>query len=381
MRLAYIDPQSYHGLAKYDAGYLQGLCDADFGGQIRFYCSDLLDQAVPDQIEVQPVFNYNRRRFRLTKLTHYFIALLRLSADVFRRPVDVCHFQWLKFPLIDLLFVFSLRKLAGVQIVLTAHNVVPHGQENGRHWSLGKLSSAVDRIVVHNSSTAAEIARRFSIAPSKFSVLRHGATNLEARGTRRYKEEVERFAAGCDTCFMFFGRGSRYKGLDILLNAWPRVRSTSLKPGLIVMGALDDDLKALAKGAAKEAGNSILVVDDYVAEADLFHAVSQSDVVVLPHRSISHSGALSSALGLRVPILVSPLPGLLEPLAIAEVGWTFDGSEQGLVSRLMFLAEHPELVSRARSNDRGWEAIRQAYDWTSIAREGIDLYADLMALR
>src|SRR5690606_14603981 len=40
-RIAYVDPQSYHGLAKYDLGYLRGLLDAGFDADVVFYCSTL----------------------------------------------------------------------------------------------------------------------------------------------------------------------------------------------------------------------------------------------------------------------------------------------------------------------------------------------------
>ena len=82
MRLAYVDPQSYHGLAKYDAGLLRGLRDSGFAGEISFYCSVLLDQPIPDDIKVVPLFSYNRKRSSITKSFSYVISMVRiLGAD------------------------------------------------------------------------------------------------------------------------------------------------------------------------------------------------------------------------------------------------------------------------------------------------------------
>jgi D-inositol-3-phosphate glycosyltransferase len=381
-RLAYVDPQSYRNLAKYDVSYLRGLREAGFRGRIRFYSSSLLDRPAPDDIEVRPLFRYNRKRSAIAKLGSYAASMARLSLEALRRPADVYHFQWVKFAPLDLLILSLLRRLAGARVVLTAHNVVPHGEERSRHRSLGRIYRAVDRIVVHHTSTAEEIGRRFSVDASRFTVLPHGLTDLEPCGTPRHQEKVARFAADHEVRFCFFGRGSRYKGLDLLLRAWRGVSARMQgKAGLIVMGALDAELRALAGRAVEESSDSLLLIDEAVEETDLFHAVTRCDAVVLPHRRISQSGALMSVLGLRVPVVVSNIPGLLEPLEIGPVGWSFDGSERGLAERLVFLAERPEVVSEARRNQRAWEAISAHYAWKRIADRAIELYEGLATAR
>lgn len=378
MRLAYVDPQSYHGLAKYDAGLLQGLRDSGFDGEIHFYCSGLLDQSIPDSVEVVPLFNYNRKRARIGKLISYVVSLSRLLAAAISEPANVYHFQWFRFTPADLLCVIILQRLAGARVVFTAHNVVPHGGEKRRHWFLGKIYKVVDQIIVHNASTADEISQRFSIERDRFSVLRHGLIDMEAHGTPRHEEQMNEFAASHDSCFLFLGHGSRYKGLDILLTAWPEVSAASTRRvGLIVVGSVDDELKPIAKQAEYESGDSLLLVDEHVPEADLYHALQLCDVVVLPYRVISQSGVLLSVLGLGVPMLVAALPGLLEPLEIAPVGWRFDGTEAGLVSQLTYLADHPQVASDVRSDHESWEAVRREYDWKTIAENSADVYRNV----
>ena len=379
MRLVYVDPQSYHGLAKYDVAYLRALIDADFDGEIHFYCSDLLDQPVPNDVNAMPLFHYNRRPSAIAKFFSYALSTFRLLLAAFTRPAEIYHFQWFKFPPLDLLLVFVLRRVARAKVVYTAHNVVPHGAEQRRHRFLGRLYREVDHIVVHNAGTADDIAQRFSVAREKFTVVPHGAISLQVKGTPEHKKRVRDFAQSHDTCFLFFGRGSRYKGLDILLAAWPKAAAAGkTNAGLIVIGAIDDDLKALAQRTADASDGSLLLVDEFVSEADLFNAVEQCDVVVLPHRTISQSGVLLSVLGLGAPVLVSALPGLLEPFTIASVGWQFDGSEEALVKQMTYLASHAEAVSTVRDDRESWDAIRRAYEWTAIARRTALLYENLV---
>ena len=115
LRVAYIDPQSYHGLAKYDLGYLCGLLDGGFDGELLFYCSTLFDARAPAPVEVRPIFDYNRKRSPILKAVFYLRSMARLALDALSKPADVYHFQWFKLPWLDLLFVAFLQKVAGAR--------------------------------------------------------------------------------------------------------------------------------------------------------------------------------------------------------------------------------------------------------------------------
>ncbi|MFO7286898.1 MAG: glycosyltransferase family 4 protein [Gammaproteobacteria bacterium] len=378
MRIAYVDPQSYHGLAKYDLGYLRGLLDSGFDGDVLFYCSTLYDGPVPASVEPAPIFDYNRKRSEVLKAVYYLRSLLRLAIDAFSRPAALYHFQWFKLPWLDLLLVVLLKKALGARVAMTAHNVVPHGTEGRRHRALARLYRTVDAIVVHHRKTADEIAARFGIDSSRIHVLRHGPIKIDGRGRARHRRTLKRFAAQHPLNFLFLGRGSRYKGLDILLDAWALFDArTSAKAGLIVIGAVDPELKDMAAKAARRHA-SLLLIDERVSEADLHLALRRADIVVLPHRRISQSGVLLSALGQRKPVLVAPRPGLLEPLEMATVGWRFDGGAEGLAARLEFLASHPEEVARIRDDRDAWKLVQDAYAWRTIGRNATDVYRRLI---
>jgi glycosyltransferase involved in cell wall biosynthesis len=350
-------------------------------GEVRFLCSDLLDQPVAAGIEVRRWFRYNRIRWLPFKFISYLLSMLRILASGLWGGGSIYHFQWVKFPPIDLLVIVGLRRLAGARVVLTAHNVVPHGAEKGSHQVLGRIYRAVDCIVVHHADTAAEISRRFSVDESKIKTLRHGLIDLERSGKPLHESQLRQFAASHDTCFVFFGRGSHYKGLDLLLDAWIRtIGSTGSSAGLIVIGAVDPALKASVTKAVDSAQGSLLVIDEHATEADLYIAVTSSNAVILPHRKISQSGVLLSVLGLQIPVVVAPLAGLMEPLELAPVGWTFDGSAEGLARQLLLLVDKPAMLSDVKNDRQAWRTVKHAYDWNAIAAQGLRLYESLGAV-
>ena len=74
-------------------------------------------------------------------------------------------------------------------------------------------------------------------------------------------------------------------------------------------------------------------------------------MTLLPYRRISQSGVLFTALQLGVPVLVSDVGGLTDPLRYGAVGWSIgEPSVQSLSDAMVYLAEHPTELSNCRKN-------------------------------
>jgi phosphatidylinositol alpha-mannosyltransferase len=163
---------------------------------------------------------------------------------------------------------------------------------------------------------------------------------------------------------VFLGRDERRKGLDVLLEAWPLVRSIQPAAELVVIGAdrahgapgvhfrgtVDEDTKreVLASGTVFVAPNlggesfGIVVAEAMAAGC----AVVASDLAAF-RQVLDGSGLLVT-------------PG--DPAALAEA-----------VGRLL---SDPELASAMGEAGRE-RAVR--YDWSSVARSYIELYESVVA--
>ncbi len=105
---------------------------------------------------------------------------------------------------------------------------------------------------------------------------------------------------------LFFGRILDYKGLDILLDALPLVKS-NVKLTIAGVGITESD-----KIKIEKLGDKVDFFDKWITDNFADHLYSIANAVVLPYRSISQSGPLLSSIGYCVPVIGSNLPGVKE---------------------------------------------------------------------
>jgi D-inositol-3-phosphate glycosyltransferase len=103
-----------------------------------------------------------------------------------------------------------------------------------------------------------------------------------------------------------------------------------------------------------------------------YHALS--DVVVIPYRRISQSGALMTAIGLGRPTVVTPLDGLLEQVrGLESTVVAADVSGSAIASSIVSSLQRSGQLMQAASRDR--ERIASgSLGWRSIGRATADAY-------
>ena len=160
---------------------------------------------------------------------------------------------------------------------------------------------------------------------------------------------------------LFFGRMSRYKGLDVLLHAMPRIWRRVPETRLVVAGAGPLPDAAVLDDARIEVHN------DHIPDADVARLFRGASVVALPYVQASQSGVGSQAKAHGRPIiatwtgelprLVSDGSGLVVPpsdadaLADATVALLTDGHrahEMGLAG------------ARTAASETSWASIGEA---------------------
>lgn len=112
---------------------------------------------------------------------------------------------------------------------------------------------------------------------------------------------------------LFFGYVRKYKGLDILIKAMPKVIAEYPETKLLIVGEFYDDPKPyldLIKSLALT--DYIKVINRFVENEEVEKYYRISDLIVLPYRSATQSGILNVAYGFNKPALVTDVGGLSE---------------------------------------------------------------------
>lgn len=241
----------------------------------------------------------NTRLRRATASIEYIANLIVHLIALWLAPPAVLHIQWLPFlqytPFSFELCWLRLVRVRGVPIVLTVHNITPH-ERPGDIGRFRRVYAHCDALICHTDEAKRALVTHSSVHPDRVHVIPHGPLLYDKIGD---------VAPSGTLLVAAIGSIRRYKGLDVLLRAWPRVTAAVPDARLVVAGDGPADvvreLRAVVPHGARLVARP-LSTNEVVA----LHR--EAAVIVLPYRGITQSGALLTAMAFEKPIVLSALP-------------------------------------------------------------------------
>lgn len=274
-----------------------------------------------------------------------------------------------------------LLRLTGVPVAVTAHVVTAHERsrvQDAVHRYIHRLSPL---IVAHSGFDRRRLVEEFAVDPGRVRVIAHGEYGFFGRDAEPVGREAARRSLGLgqtDEVALFFGYIREYKGLDVLLDAWPAVASA--RPGARLVVAGDPvQLEAARRDALLAAATRLGAVHrfGYVPFADVTMYFAAADVLVLPYRHVSQSGVLFLALSQGLPVVASRVGALPEVIRDGESGLLVPPESPGaLGDALVRLLADAELRGRLAAGGR---AVAARHGWPSIAEQTESAFAAFLA--
>lgn len=261
----------------------------------------------------------------------------------------------------------------GTRVVLVCDNLVPHEPRPLDAALSGWMLRNADGFLVMSDSVERDLDRMKPGAPRR-RVL-HPLYAQFDRG--RYTRASARARLGLEPegeVALFFGYVRRYKGLDVLLRAWPQVRAR--RPvTLVVAGEFYED-PAPYRALAAEAGGEphVRLLERYLPDADVEAAFKAADVVVLPYRSATQSGVTHVAYALGVPVITTDVGGLAETVRPEGTGLVCPPEDPAALAAAVLRFFEEGLGPALR---RGVEALRREHSWERLADQTLDLVREL----
>ena len=259
----------------------------------------------------------------------------------------------------------------GYAIVWTAHDLLPHEQvfdndSRGRDLLISKASI----VIALSEATAVELrelrARNVRVIPMGSYAEPYPVTlsREEARASFGFVTS--------DLVVSLVGRIEAYKGADLLLRALTRLSPSSRVKVLLAGLCPDEDYRHQLTQLAREAGGRVVTDFRWIPDEDLARYLQATDVAVFPFREITNSGSIMLAQSFGRPVVMPNLPVLRD--IPDDTAIRFDGTLGSLVSAL----ERIEGLSdpEYRKMSASAQAWSTRLDWTTIARETVEVYVD-----
>ncbi|MCF8479050.1 MAG: glycosyltransferase family 4 protein [Rhodospirillum sp.] len=138
---------------------------------------------------------------------------------------------------------------------------------------------------------------------------------------------------------LFFGRMIAYKGLDLLVDAFPAIRAAL--PGaelrMVGGGCLPTDLRDRAES------EGIILRNEWIPESAVSDLLDWCDAVILPYREASQSGLIPLCYQRGIPAIATPVGALPEQLEFGAAGTVSqDLSASGLADATTALLTDPD---------------------------------------
>ena len=260
------------------------------------------------------------------------------------------------------------RLLPQAELVMVAHEPRPLVEQPGDpqqtyrdtgllHAALAGAYAAVDHVYVLGEETRVVLTDTWSTHAS-VTVIPHGDERI-------YPPESVRAVRETGPVVLAFGTITAYKGIDVLLTAWPLVTAQVPEAELRIVGPLGADLDgaALRQSAAAVGAR---VQEGYVAVEDVPLVFDAARVVALPYLRSSQSGVAHLAHTLGRPVVASRVGDIPTVVVHDRTGLLVEpGDAAGLASALVRLLTDPELAQRLGSG--GQDALAGNASWDDVA--------------
>ena len=163
---------------------------------------------------------------------------------------------------------------------------------------------------------------------------------------------------------LFFGLVRAYKGLDLLLDAFGKVKDQLPNLQLIIAGEFyEDEDKYRAQISNNQLTNRVIIKNDFIADADLRKYFGAANLIVQPYKTATQSGVTQVAFHFEKPMLVTNVGGLGEIVHDHKMGYAVEPNADAIAAALT------DYYTHSRQADYTEYLIKQKdnYSWAKLA--------------
>ena len=173
---------------------------------------------------------------------------------------------------------------------------------------------------------------------------------------------------------LFFGLVRAYKGLDLLLDAFGKVKDQLPNLQLIIAGEFyEEEDKYRAQIANNGLADKVIIKNEFIADADLRKYFGAADLIVQPYKSATQSGVTQVAFHFEKPMLVTNVGGLGEIVHDHKMGYAVEPNAEAIAQALT------DYYTHNRQADYTEYLIKQKdnYSWSKLAESFVKIHNNI----
>jgi glycosyltransferase involved in cell wall biosynthesis len=301
------------------------------------------------------------------KIIKNILAVRHLAKTIKNQNPDVVHL--IGFNLYYLLFFFSgLHK----KLFISLHEI-GFGRINKRKIIPGKdqINSYIMQLMIKTAifRKAGFIFHSENVAGAFFDLYKYNHYKVIPFGNFEIFPYTGKGNFQIDSpYFLFFGYVRDYKGADIFVKAANLISEKHTNHKFVIAGKDANRLSQLVKN------KNIILIDEFLNDADLAGLINSCMAVVAPHRQASQSGLPNTAFCFNKPVIASNIPGLREYILEGVNGMLFESENfEELANHLSELCSDSSLLQKFADNIAGGKLFPEL-SWNKIAKTTFENY-------
>ncbi|MFQ5813181.1 MAG: glycosyltransferase family 4 protein [Anaerolineae bacterium] len=390
MKVVMVNPGNY--TPYYDYSLCKAL--AEIGCEVELATSPFLYDAIPDKGDFDRSYLFyrvlnlttaNRLTLfrnawirRLFKALEYPLDLLLFERHIEEVRPDILHYQWVLVPTLERL-MFKRFKAMGIQLVYTAHNLLPHEERRWHRKQYASLYKTVNQIIVHSENNRRELVETFMLEATKVHVIPQGNfSDFSGEALTRKKAKEMLGIDPKQRVILFFGLIKRYKGVECLIKAFPTVKKRLPEAKLLIAGKPNEDFSPYENLIA-DLGivADVITHPRFIPYREVVAYFCAADVVVLPYVKTYQSAVVFTAYTFGRPVIATATGGLPEVIEQGKSGYVVPPADEQMLAEAICEI----LLDEKKTTQMGDYARHLAetkYSWPDIARATLGVYRSLV---
>jgi glycosyltransferase involved in cell wall biosynthesis len=308
------------------------------------------------------VYNHRKSTHPVTWRTSWKIAgYLRSLAP------EILHIDHM-----SLRFAWGTTRLREIRTVLSVHDPESHsGETNWRRQLARRLVfPQAQRFILHSAALSPAFQDRYNIQVDRISVVQLAAYDIFTMWIDKpIREETK--------SILFFGRLSRYKGLEGLYLAARQVAERIPNVHFTVAGRSARGY-CLPAAPTLANGGTIEVTDRYIRNAELARLFQQATLVVCPYDDATQSGVVLTAYAFGKPVVATATGGLPEYVDQGTTGVLVPVRDApALAGALIRVLEDDVLRHNMRDEIR--RKLATQFSWERVAEQTMEVYQKVLS--
>lgn len=300
------------------------------------------------------------------------LSWFKTASFIKKQKPDFIIFRfWIPFMGPALGTIARLVKKQNIKVLAITDNVIPHEKRLGDKQLASYFIKGCDAFVTMSKAVMNDLEKFTNTSHKKY--LLHPLYTAFGDKIPKQEARLKLHLKQDDRVILFFGLIRKYKGLDLLIEAFSLLKANPHNK-LLIAGEFYEDKQPYFDLISKyKLEEQIMLLNQFIPNDDVKYYFSAADIVALPYRSATQSGVTQVSFHFEVPTLVTNVGGLGEIIPHNVAGYVVEPNPQAIASSLEDYFEN----NKEQAFTEGMKQEKQKYEWSIFVNEIIALYNGL----